>query len=233
MSKGELKTNLFDKALGWYQSGDSGKKAAAMELFPKEMLENEISNFKKRDLLERQKTREKELQDVLEECKKLFPVGTPIWSDDGSDHCVNIIVEEPHIEKSEYRVPYEKYSYNDKLERKTVVARVVRLEYFGNDVIEGGWGKSYAGLEKCLLDMKKKKCGESFCGYKNHLIDLKDLYAQKMEERNKEIEKTKNEIAEHQKALDKLQKELTELEAYDPRELTKEKIQEIVERYEK
>ena len=81
--------------------------------------------------------------------------------------------------------------------------------------------------------MKKKKGGESFGGYKNHLIDLKDLYAQKMEERNKEIEKTKSDIAEHQKALDKLQKELAELEAYDPMELTKEKIQEIVERYEK
>ena len=219
--------NLFDLAMGWYRSGDSGKKAAALDLFPEEMFKKELEDFKKRDKEEKKKAREQELQEVLEECKKLFPIGTPIWSDDGTDKCVNIVVEEPHITESEYRVPWGKYDFDEK-ERKTVVARVVRLEYFGNDVIEGGWGKSYAGLEKCLLAMNYKP---DEIGYKNHLINLEDLYTQKTEERNKEIEKLRKKISDAQVELDKYKVDLAELEAWNPKGLTKEKIQEIVKEY--
>jgi len=220
--------SLFDTAMKWYNSGDSGKKAAALDLFPEEMFKKELEDFKKRDKEEKRKTREKELQCVLEECKKLFPIGTPIWSDDGTDKCVNIVVEEPHIATSEYRSPWGKYDFDEK-ERKTVVAKVVRLEYFGNDVIEGGWGKSYAGLENCLLAMNNKKYGDF--GYKNHLINLEDLYVQKSKERNDEIGKLMKKISDTQAELDKYKSELAELEAWDPKGLTREKIQEIVKEY--
>lgn len=43
------KNNLFDVAMSWYMSGDSGKKAAALDLFPEEMLIKEIEAYRKRD----------------------------------------------------------------------------------------------------------------------------------------------------------------------------------------
>jgi len=222
--------NLFDLAMGWYKSGDSGKKAAALDLFPREMFEKEEEAFKKRDKEEKKKAREQELKDVLAECKKLFPVGTPVWSDDGTDNCVNIVVEEPHIAVSEYRVPWGKYDFDEK-ERKTVVAKVVRLEYFGNDVIDGKWGISIIGLEKCLEDMKSTK--EITYGHKNHIIDLEELWKKKSAERNKEIKELKENILNCQAELDKYKADLAELEAWNPYDLTKEKIQEIVKNYAK
>ena len=214
----------------WYRSGDPGKKAAALDLFPEEMFKKEVEDFKKRDREERKKVREAELQDVLSECKKLFPVGTPVWSDDGTDHCVNIIIEEPKIIASEYRAPWGKYEYDEK-ERKTVIAKTVRLEFFSNEVIDGKWGISTIGLEKCLEDMKSTK--EITYGHKNHIIDLKELWKQREEDKNKEMNELVNNISKCQEKLDKYKKDLAALEAWDPYALTKEKIQEIVKNYAK
>ena len=226
--KNELETNLFDKAMSWYQSGDSGKKEAALELFPKDMLEKEIENYKKRDRDERMKLREKELQEVLEKCKKLFPVGTPVWSDDGTDHCVNVIVEEPHIAKTEYRAPYGKYDYNDK-DRKTVLAKTIRIGTMSNEPLEGTWCKSYVGLENLLINMTEKE--DSPYVNTKPIINLKDLAKKKMEERNKEIKKVKEEIEKRSNELVKYNADLSELEAYNPYDFTEEKIQEIVKQY--
>jgi hypothetical protein len=224
----ELAGNLFDKALKWYTSGDSGKRAAALELFPESVLKSAIDDFKKRDREERRKARNKELQEVLAECKKLFPIGTPIVSDDGTDHCVNIIVEEPHIASVQYRFPSGKYDF-DETDRKSVIAKTVRLEYYGNDVIEGGWGRSYVGLEKCLINMKSDT--EYAYPTKEHIIDLDKFHQEKTKERNDEIADLKKKIEEHQSEIEKLTKNLNELLAYDPYELTPEKIQEIVKQY--
>lgn len=226
--KNELETNLFDKAMSWYQSGDSGKKEAAMELFPKDMLEKEIENYKKRDKEERKKLRDKELQEVLEKCKKLFPIGTLVWSDEGTDHCVNVIVEEPHISKTEYRAPYGKYDCGDN-DRKTVLAKTIRIGTMSNEPLEGNWCKSYVGLENLLINMTERK-DSSYVNTKP-IINLKELQEKKMEERNKEIENVKKQIENYQKNLDILNRDLSELEAYNPYDFTKEKIQEIVKQY--
>ena len=45
--------NLFDLAMGWYRSGDSGKKEAALDLFPEDMLKKETDAYRKRDKEER------------------------------------------------------------------------------------------------------------------------------------------------------------------------------------
>lgn len=226
--KNELETNLFDKAMRWYQSGDSGKKEAAMELFPKDMLEKEIENYKRRDKEEKKKLRDKELQEILEKCKKLFPIGTLVWNDESSDHCVNIIVEEPHIAKTEYRAPYGKYDYDEK-ERKTVLAKSIRIGTMSNEPLEGNWCKSYVGLENLLINMTEKK-DSSYVNTKP-IINLKELQEKKMEERNKEIGKIKEEITKKTSELEKYKAELSELEAFNPYEFTKEKIQEIVKQY--
>jgi hypothetical protein len=83
--KNELETNLFDKVMEWYQSGDKGKREAALDLFPEDMLKKEIEGFKKRNKQERLKTREEQLHQRLKEAKKMFPIGTLIRSDDGTD----------------------------------------------------------------------------------------------------------------------------------------------------
>ena len=100
--KNELNTNLFDKAMEWYQSGDKGKREAALELFPEDMLEREIDDFKKRNYKEFMKTREEQLRRRLEDAKKIFPMGSLIWSDEGTDNCPNIIVGEPYIGDTQY-----------------------------------------------------------------------------------------------------------------------------------
>lgn len=228
--KNELEINLFDKAMGWYQSGDSGKKEAALELFPKEMLEKEIESYKRRDKEEKKKLRDKELQEVLEKCKKLFPIGTLVWSDECSDHCVNIIVEEPHIGKTEYKVPWGKYEYDDK-DRKTVLAKTIRIGIMSNEPLEGNWCKSDVGLEKLLINMTKKK--ESSYINTKPIINLKELQESNMEERNKEIAGLKKEIEKLTATLEEYKTDLAELEAYDPYAFTKEKIQEIVKQYAK
>ena len=226
--KNELETNLFDKAMSWYQSGDSGKRDAALELFPKDMLEKEIENYKKRDKEERKKLREKELQDVLKKCKKLFPVGTLVWSDDGTDHCVNVIVEEPHIAGTEYRAPYGKYEIGD-MDRKTVLAKTIRIGTMSNEPLEGNWCKSYVGLENLLINMTEKK--DSPYVRTKPIINLKDLHEKKKAERDAEIMKIKAEIEKRSNELVKYNADLSELEAFNPYEFTKEKIQEIVKQY--
>lgn len=219
-SKEVVNTNLLDKVLSWYTSGDPGKKAAALDLLPEKVLKKEAEKFKTIKNEEWKKAREEELKEVLEKCKNLFPVGTLVWNDDSTDKCVNVIIEEPHIEKTEYKAPDGKYEYLDIDNRKTVLAQAVRIQYFGNDVIEGNFGKSIVGLEKCLEKG-------------NHIIDLDKFHKDKMDEKNEETRRLKEKITEFQKKVDELNSELCKIESYNPYSLTKEKIQEIVKKYEK
>ena len=223
----ELKEKLFEIAMEWYQSGNSGKKEAAMELYPKEMLEAEIENYKKKTRKYKLEKRDEDLKNILEECKRLFPIGTAVWSDDGTDHCVNIIVEEPHIEKVQYRCPYNIYDFNE-TNRKSVIAKTVRIEYYGNDVIDDKCGRSSVCLEILLDNMKRSD--DKWVNTKP-IINLKDLHIKKSELRDNEIQKIKKEILEHQNRLNQLNLDLNELELWDPNGLTEEKIQEIVKKY--
>jgi hypothetical protein len=217
-SKEVVNTNLLDKALSWYTSGDPGKKAAALDLLPEKVLKKEAEKFKTMKNEEREKEREEELKVVLEKCKKLFPVGTLVWNDDSTDKCVNVIIEEPHIENTDYKAPVGKYEYFDMGNRKTVIARAVRIQYFGNDVIDSDFGHSIVGLEKCLEKG-------------NPIIDLDKFHKDKMDEKNEETRRLKEKITEFQKKLDELNSELCEIESYNPYNLTQEKIQEIVKKY--
>ena len=231
-NKGELETNLFDKAMKWYMSFDDGKKAAALELFPEDMLKKEIENYKKRDKEERLKLRETELKNNLERAKKMFPIGTVVWSDDGCDHCPNLIIGEPYIGNTKYgtHIPYDKYDLRDNDDdKKTILAPAVRI-FMGNvDTEHPHIFKSIVGLEKILCTMDKPE--EHRYPHKEFIVDLYQYALTQMEKRSNEIKNLEDKIRRNQKEIDEWKEELKEWKDYDPFALNEERIKELTEEF--
>ena len=231
--KNELEINLFDKAMEWYQSKEKGKMEAALELFPEEMLEREIEDFKKRNYKEKMKTREEQLQKYLKDAKKMFPIGSLIWSDEGTDHCPNIVVSEPYIGDTTYgsHIPDNIYSYEIPYgERKTILVRTIRI--YRSDIVgnELKYAKGIVGLEKLMVNMEKPfhkryPCKESY------FVNLEEYYKSENEEKNNNLSNLKKSISSYEEKIKELKTDLSEWENYDPNSLTKEKINEIVEKY--
>lgn len=224
--------NLFDLAIGWYRSGEPGRKAAALDLFPESMLEKEIEAYKKRDKKERMKTREQELEVCLEKAKSLFPVGTLIISDDGTDHCPNLIVGEPYIGNTKYNshIPYGIYEYSDKEEeQKTILVHTIRI-YLGSEEDGPKWYRSIVGLEKLMINMDKP-LDERYPKVDSYFIKLDDYCKSETEKKKKNIQDIKSEISELNEKIDRYSKDLSTWENYDPDSLTKEKIKEMVNKY--
>lgn len=175
----------------------------------------------------REKERKEQLQKMFERCKKLFPIGTLIWSDDGSDKCLNIIISEPYIGKHDYHYPlYVDYNIKD---RSTILVKTVRIEYFGNDVIDDPrFSNSIVCLENCLYFIDKK---DSDTFKENHIVNLKEYIKNKEKEKSEKIKKLEKDIKEKEESLERTKKELKEIQSYEPTGLTKEKIEKIVKRY--
>jgi hypothetical protein len=213
--------NLFDLAMGWYRCGDSGKKAAALDLFPEEMLKKEVEAYRKRDEKERIKLREENLQKMLERCKKLFHIGDLIQSSDGTDHLPNLIISEPRIQKVKYLPSCVENSWAyDGYEKNTIVVDTVRL--YMNEPLDT---KSKVCLEQLLYYMDKPK-DDMFS--KKGFIDLKEYAKKQIEEKNKELNNLRAREQRVQKDLNDIQMDITTLEEYDPNELTSKKIKEIL-----
>lgn len=213
--------NLFDLAMGWYRSGDTGKKAAALDLFPEDMLKKEVEAYRKRDKEERIKLREENLQKMLKRCQKLFHIGDVIRGDDGTDHLPNLIISEPRIQKVDY-LPYcveNSWDYKES-ERYTIVVDTIRL--YMNKPLER---KSKVCLEQLLYYMDKPK-DDSF--RINGFIDLKEYAKKQIEERDEKLRRLKEREEGYLKDLNEIQSEIKELEDYNPNELTKEKVKEIL-----
>lgn len=219
--------DIFEKALEWYQSGNSGKREAALELFSKKELEKEIDRFNEKKLKETLKAREEHLKKTFDRCKKLFPIGTPMWSDEGTDNCVNIVVSEPYIEETQYSVPCGAYDYSYTGKKKSIFAKTIRIGTINNEPLEGNWKYDTINLEKCLYDMDNK----SEWGHKEHIINLNEYYKVRNEERTSKIKWLKEKVERDQKDLNEKIDELNAWEEYKPEGLTKELINEIVKKY--
>ena len=210
---------LLEKALEWYQLHDYYK--AALELFPEEVLKKELKTYNKRKYEEKLAARKQELQEVLEQCKEKFPIGTLMWSDEGSDHCPNIVISEPYIGESDWHMPHDVFGYRcDNGYKMTVLAETVRIssgKAFQRDVI---------GLERCLRNMNR-----SDNLYKNHIINLDEYHKQETEKRNNSIKDSKKNIKHLEDELAKEREYLNELKSYHPLKFTEERIQEIAIEY--
>jgi len=218
------KNNLFDIAMGWYRSGDSGKKAAALDLFPEEMLIKEIDAYRKRDKKERIKLREENLQKMLERCKKLFHVGDLIQNSDGTDTLPNLIISEPRIQKVKY-LPYcveNSFDYGPD-EKYTIVVDTVRI-YMNEPLDE----KSKVCLEELLYYMDKSEDSDF---KKKGFIDLKEYAKTQIDIKNNELKRLKEKEERKLKELNEIQSEIKCLEEYNPNELTNEKVKEIIKEY--
>ena len=208
---------LLDKALEWYQHHNL--RDAALDLFPEETLQAELKAYNKRKAKERHEAREKELKNVLEQCKKQFPIGTIMWSDEGSDHCPNIVISEPYIGKSDWHIPYGVYGYGER-DTKTVLAETVRISR------NKPFQKDYIGLEICLRDMLRDDNLK-----RNRIINLDEFHKQEIEKRDSELSELQKNANRIKKDLQKYQEDILSLKVYNPLELTQEYIQEIVKQY--
>lgn len=210
---------LLEKALEWYQLHDYYK--AALELFPEEVLKKELETYNKRKYEEKLAARKQELQEVLEQCKEKFPIGTLMWSDEWSDHCPNIVISEPYIGESDWHMPHDVFGYRcDNGYKMTVLAETVRIsdgKPFQRDVI---------GLERCLRNMNRS---DNLC--RNYIINLDEYHKQETEKRNNSIKDSKKNIKRLEDELAKEREYLNELKSYHPLEFTEERIQEIAIEY--
>ena len=213
--------NLFDLAMGWYRSGDSGKKAAALDLFPEDMLKKETEAYRKRDKEERIKLREENLQKMLKRCQKLFHIGDVIESNDGTDCLPNLIISEPRIQKVEY-LPFcveDSWNYGPD-EKYTIVVDTVRL--YMNEPLDG---KSKVCLEQLLYYMDKPKDSEF---RKNGFIDLKEYAKKQIEARDEELSRLKESEKIYQEQLSDVQMNIAVLKDYNPNKLTPKRVKEIL-----
>ena len=231
--KGELETNLFDKAMEWYQSGDSGKKAAALELFPESMLEKEIEGYRKRNKTERLKLRDEELKQTLERAKKLFPIGTLLWSDDGCEHCPLLVVGEPYIGSTKYNthIPYDKYHYfeDQDVEKKTVLAHAIRICHGSVDEENPNFRNTIIGLEKILIEMDKPE--KDRYPKKNFFVDLESYSNMELETKVERIGKLEQDIDRYLKEIYKWKSELFEWKAYDPHAINPDVLKEMLKKW--
>ena len=225
--KNELETNLFDKAMGWYRSGDPGKKSAAMDLFPESLLKSEIENYRKRDKKERLRLREETLNQMLEKAKKTFPIGSLIWSDDTCDDYPHLVVGEPYIGTTEYNthIPYGVYEYgeDDDVEHKTVLVHTLTITH---GEVDDMWGKDIVGLENLLLHMDKPV--KDRYPKRPTFVDLNEYIKSENDQRTKEIADLTEKINRYQKEIDEWNKIREEWLNYNPEDLTQEKLKEYL-----
>ena len=206
---------LFNKALEWYRKGGDYRRAAC-ELFSENELETYENERKKNMMVDRDKM----LQEMLIRCKKLFPIGSLIQGDNLADRLPNLTISEPYIQYVKYLPLCVNYSseYKDG-ERKTIFVDTVRIRR--NEPC----GKSQVCLEQLLYYMDKPD-GDNF--KKKGFIDLKEYEKKQIEKKNEELTYLKTLAEKIEQDLDDTKKSITEVEAYNPSELTEQKLKDIL-----
>ena len=207
--------NLFEKAIEWYRKGGDYRRAAC-ELFSEKELEK-YENERKKSMMA---DRDKMLQKMLVRCKKLFPIGSLIQSHDGTDHLPNLTISEPYIKYVKHLPFCVDYSsdYKDG-ERKTIFVDTVRI------LRNEPYGKSQVCLEQLLYYMDLPD-GDNF--KKKGFIDLKEYEKKQIEKKNDELTYLKTLAEKIEQDLDDTKKSIAEVEAYNPSELTEQKLKEIL-----
>ena len=207
--------NLFEKAIEWYRKGGDYRRAAC-ELFSEKELEA-YENGRKKNMMA---DRDKMLQEMLIRCKKLFPIGSLIQGDNLADRLPNLTISEPYIQYVKYLPLCVNYSseYKDG-ERKTIFVDTVRIRR--NEPC----GKSQVCLEQLLYYMDKPD-GDNF--KKKGFIDLKEYEKKQIEKKNEELTYLKTLAEKIEQDLDDTKKNIAEVEAYNPSELTEQKLKEIL-----
>ena len=206
---------LFEKAIEWYRKGGDYRRAAC-ELFSEKELEA-YENGRKKNMMA---DRDKMLQEMLIRCKKLFPIGSLIQGDNLADRLPNLTISEPYIQYVKYLPLCVNYSseYKDG-ERKTIFVDTVRIRR--NEPC----GKSQVCLEQLLYYMDKPD-GDNF--KKKGFIDLKEYEKKQIEKKNEELRYLKTLAEKIEQDLDDTKKNIAEVEAYNPSELTEQKLKEIL-----
>ena len=206
---------LFEKAIERYRKGGDYRRAAC-ELFSEKELEK-YENERKKSMMA---DRDKMLQKMLVRCKKLFPIGSLIQSHDGTDHLPNLTISEPYIKYVKHLPFCVDYSsdYKDG-ERKTIFVDTVRI------LINEPYGKSQVCLEQLLYYMDLPD-GDNF--KKKGFIDLKEYEKKQIEKKNEELTYLKTLAEKIEQDLDDTKKNIAEVEAYNPSELTEQKLKEIL-----
>ena len=224
--KKEDNPELYHKALDWYTKTEPGYKKAALDLFSEDELKAGVDEYKVQKKKELAKERQEFLQKTLERSKKIFPIGTLVWSHESSDRCANIIISEPYLGKGYPLVTHFHYGLED--EGITVFADSLRVGYFKNELITPV-RKDKVCLENCLYYMDKDKNNQF---YRNHIIDLKEYHKKKAKDKSDEIARLDKNIKQYEEQLKRQKEELAVVEAFDPNGLTEEKIKQLIKEFE-
>lgn len=215
--------NIFNKAVNWYIKGNDYRRAA-LELFDEETLIKEVENIKKENHDELVKTREEELQNILKKCLKLFPIGTLIDSDEGTDHCLNIIVGTPYIGEHDYHWPTYCHVPTWELgNHRTVLVNTIRISF--NKVI----GKSIVCLENLLVYIESPS--KDYHIPPRGIVKLEDYINRQNEYKNDKLKELNKNIISLEKELNEYRDDFNLYNSYKPEEFTKESIDNIVKQY--
>lgn len=85
----------LETAKKWYRKGGDLKELALTAFTEKELDEDKI---------------EWDYDRILAQFEKKYPIGTVVWSNDGTDNCPNIIISKPYLKKCD--CIYSSYPYN-------------------------------------------------------------------------------------------------------------------------
>lgn len=215
--------DIFKKAVDWYIKGNDYRRAA-LELYDEDTLIKEIDNVKKEKHDKLIKEREEELQNILKKCLKLFPIGTLIDSDEGTDKCLNIVIGTPYIGEHDYHWPsYCNVPTWELGNHRTVLVKTVRILF--NQVI----GQSIVCLENLLAFIEDPS--KDYCVPSRGIVKLKDYINRQNEYKNDKLEELNKDIVALEKSLSKYKADFNLYDSYKPEEFTQENIDNIVKNY--
>jgi len=218
-------TDIFKKAVHWYIKGNDYRRAA-LELYDEETLVKELENIKKENHDKLVKAREEELQKKLNKCIKLFPIGTLIDSDEGTDRCLNIVIGTPYIGEHDYHWPsYCNVPTWELGNHRTVLVKTVRISF--NQVI----GKSIVCLENLLAFIENPS--KDYRVPARGIVKLEDYIERENKYKNDKLEELNKSIVALEKSLSEYKNDFNEYDSYKPEEFTQETIDEIVKKYKK
>lgn len=215
--------DIFKKAVNWYIKGNDYRRAA-LELYDEETLIKEIENVKKEKHDELVKEREVELQNILKKCLKLFPIGTLIDSDEGTDKCLNIVIGTPYIGEHDYHWPnYCNVPTWELGNHRTVLVKTVRILF--NQVI----GQSIVCLENLLAFIEDPS--KDYRVPHRGIVKLEDYINRQNEYKNDKLEELNKNIITLEKSLSEYRDDFNLYDSYKPEEFTQESIDNIVNKY--
>lgn len=213
MCKNKRRTIELDlaTAIEWYNGFDDTLREFAKKAFSEDKLSNGIIGKNK-----------KHVDNIYIECKKMFPIGTLVWSDEGSDKLPHIIMSEPFIDKTVNQSSYHAVTIPMGCPRELHESVYVHTVRFNMD---GYKQKDIINIEDVLRQHRDKS---RF--HRNMIIDPAEYEKDFKETIIKAINRRQSEIQQYTDKIQNYQDEIAELENMKPAKID-DTISEILSQF--